>query len=87
MKTREKIALALAIGAASGAAAGVLFAPHKGAKTRRIIKQEGKKMVDGITGTFDKGKKNVSDLKQQVIHTIKGSACRTAKEEAEVQDN
>lgn len=87
MKTMEKIALALAIGVTSGFALGVLFAPHKGSKTRRLIKEQGKKVVDGMADTLDNGKKKVADLKQQFIHTIKGSPCRTTKEEAEMQNN
>jgi gas vesicle protein len=48
MNTTGKILAGFAAGAAVGAILGILFAPDKGAETRRKINEQGKKMGDDI---------------------------------------
>jgi gas vesicle protein len=48
MNTTGKILTGFAAGAAVGALLGILFAPDKGAETRRKINEQGKKMADDI---------------------------------------
>lgn len=48
MNTNTKVIGSLFIGAALGAAAGVLLAPHSGRKTRKKIKAESKRMADEL---------------------------------------
>jgi gas vesicle protein len=55
MKNSNKILIALGAGAAIGGLLGVLFAPHKGSKTRRKITEEGKKVVSQIKEVVDEG--------------------------------
>jgi gas vesicle protein len=54
MNNNSKILGALIIGAAVGAAIGILFAPDKGSETRKKINEEGKKMSDAIKDKFNK---------------------------------
>ncbi len=49
MKT-TKILLGFVIGAAVGGALGILFAPDKGAETRRKIADQGNDLADNLKG-------------------------------------
>ena len=49
MKTSSKILVALGAGLVVGGVLGVLFAPDKGAETRKKISDAGKKFADKIT--------------------------------------
>jgi len=69
MNNSGKILAALIIGAAVGAAFGILYAPDKGSETRKKINEEGKKMSDAIKDKFNKMKEKMNavkdDLEQQ----------------------
>lgn len=69
MNNSGKILAALIIGAAVGAAFGILYAPDKGSETRKKINEEGKKMSDAIKDKFNKMKERMDavkdDLEQQ----------------------
>ena len=71
MTNNEKVLLALAGGLVAGAILGVLFAPHKGSKTRRMMKEEGKKVVEDLREKFDEG---VSGLKNEIVDVVKEAA-------------
>ena len=58
----------LLIGVGVGAILGVLFAPHKGSKTRRRLKEHGDEIRDGwnnlkenLNNTFSKSNENIDN--------------------------
>lgn len=63
-----KLVGALVVGAAAGAALGVLFAPKKGSETRQDIADNAKKMSKNLKNKF---KGQVDDLKSQVAKAEK----------------
>jgi len=74
----EKVVLGVLAGAATGALLGVLFAPAKGAVTRRGIVRKGERQVDdlkdkfnefidSITEKFDKVKEEVVDFAEEAM--------------------
>ena len=48
--------LALLVGATIGAGIGVLYAPHKGVKTRRMIKEKARHASDDIASRISHAK-------------------------------
>jgi gas vesicle protein len=48
-----KTLLGVLAGIAAGATLGILFAPHKGSKTRKIITDKGDDYADELKGKFD----------------------------------
>ena len=71
MNTSGKIITAAAIGAVIGAVAGLLFAPHKGNKTRKKICAESKKFTDEVKDAIAKGREKLSSLKEDIEQTIR----------------
>jgi gas vesicle protein len=71
MNTTGKIITAAAIGAAIGAVAGILLAPHKGSKTRKKIGDESKKFIGEIKDAIAKGREKLTSLKEDIEQTIR----------------
>ncbi len=71
MNKNGKILAAVAAGIAAGAILGILFAPDKGSETRKKINDEGKKLAEGMKGTFLKGKEKFNDMKEGIESSVK----------------
>lgn len=74
MKAQKVILVTLA-GAAVGAALGILFAPHKGSKTREKISRKGNDYVEGFEDKFNE----FVDMATKKFETMKGEASKMAK--------
>lgn len=72
-----KILLSLLAGVAIGGIAGILFAPQKGVRTRKLIakksdayadslKEQFDEFIDSISGKYDKLQDEVSDFTEEV---------------------
>ena len=75
MGNTTKVLGALVIGTAVGAAMGVLFAPEKGARTRKAIRRQGEDLADNIedrlTDMMDKVSDSVEAMEKQ-YESVKG---------------
>ena len=68
----NKLLLGLLAGAAIGITAGILFAPKKGAVTRKLISKKGKKLSEGI-------EENVKGLVSGIKTKIEDEVTRISK--------
>jgi gas vesicle protein len=66
MSNTSKIIAAFAVGAAVGAALGILFAPDKGSETRKKMSEEGKKMADKMKDVFREAKEKFDTVAKDV---------------------
>jgi gas vesicle protein len=75
-----KVVLGVMAGAATGALLGVLFAPARGAVTRRSILRKGERQVDelkhsfnefidSVTDKFNKAKEEVVDFAEEAMNS------------------
>lgn len=83
MKNNEKVLLALIAGIATGASLGILLAPEKGSKTRRMISDQGKKVATDFFEKFDEGKEGFNSLKKEVVQAVKDVVGRQPAETKE----
>lgn len=65
MANTGKIFAALLLGAAAGAAIGVLFAPDKGSETRKKMAGKASELGDELKVRFNKSKEVVNDIKER----------------------
>ncbi len=66
MANSGKILAALLVGAAAGAALGVLFAPDKGSETRKKMAGKASELTDEIKGRYNKSKEAVNEMKERM---------------------
>jgi gas vesicle protein len=66
MKNSSKILIAIGAGVAIGGLMGLLFAPDKGAETRKKMAEAGKKLTDALKDQVSKGKEKMSGLKERM---------------------
>lgn len=66
MANNGKIIAALLLGAAAGAAIGILFAPDKGSETRKKIANKASDIGDEINERYTKRKEAVNNFKDKV---------------------
>ena len=76
MSSKGKIALALLIGAAAGAALGLLFAPDSGDNTRKKVSDGVSGLGKKITGRGAEMTDEAEDLYDDVRSTVKSKATR-----------
>jgi gas vesicle protein len=74
MSENAKVVLGVLAGAAIGATLGILFAPNKGAETRRKISKKAEDTVEGLEEQFKVFIENVTqkfeELKDQANETV-----------------
>jgi gas vesicle protein len=66
MSKSSKVLAAFVIGAAVGAAVGLLLAPEKGSETRRKLYEEGQRFADSVQEKVKEGKEKVESWKQKM---------------------
>jgi gas vesicle protein len=80
MAKNAKLLAALLLGAAAGAAIGVLFAPEKGSETRKKLAGKASEVGDEFKKRWSKGKDTVDEYKERVMNKaedLKNSHART----------
>jgi gas vesicle protein len=66
-----KTAAGVLLGVGIGALLGILFAPHKGSKTRRKIMNKGQNYAEELKGKFDGLYQDVSDKYENILEEAK----------------
>ena len=62
----SRILSAFLVGAATGAALGVLFSPDKGSETRRKISESTDDIIDELSKKIDEGKEVLTTLQDKL---------------------
>src|ERR1044071_682632 len=68
MKDSGRVIGALLLGAAAGAALGLLFAPGKGTEMRKKIMETGDDLISELTDRLNESKKSLTDLKDRIMN-------------------
>lgn len=83
MKNNEKVLLALVTGLATGAVLGILMAPEKGTKTRRMITDQSKKVASDLFEKFNEGKTGFNNFRNEIVEAVKEVVCKEPAESKE----
>ncbi|MTI32601.1 YtxH domain-containing protein [Cytophagales bacterium RKSG123] len=67
MKTLRTVFISFLVGAAAGTAAGLLFAPEKGERTRRRLRRRAEDLRDNIEETLETQTAKVQDFKESAL--------------------
>jgi gas vesicle protein len=67
----RKAALGIVLGIGVGAILGVLFAPNKGSKTRKRIRDKGQGFAEDLKGKFDGLYEDVSGKYETLLNDAK----------------
>jgi gas vesicle protein len=70
-KCGGNLVLGLLAGAAIGAAVGILYSPHKGTVTRRIIRRKGEDIANDVTESIEDRIEQLSDIFTEKLESLK----------------
>lgn len=75
---------------AAGTAMGILFAPEKGARTRKKIVRRSRRLFNSISDTIEEGRSNIDEIRERLKDKLEDlnemvdqfpARCSTAKKE------
>lgn len=76
----SKVLLGILGGVAAGAVLGILFAPDKGANTRKKLVDQGKNYGENLKGKFEGLKKDVNDGYNNLLADAKDMISKETKD-------
>jgi gas vesicle protein len=86
MSDNGKIIGALLLGAAAGAALGLLFAPSSGEELRKKIKDNSGDLMDELSDKINEGKEMLAGLKDKAVSKAEDLKGRAESELNNVKD-
>ena len=85
-----KVVLGLLAGVAAGAVLGILFAPHKGSKTRKMMLSKGEGYADDVkgklNGLLDAFKEKYESIKKEAEHLASNGKAKYDAVKNDVKD-
>ncbi len=70
MNTTNKVLIGIIAGAATGAIFGLLFAPHKGSKTRKRMLNRGREIVQELEDKVNETKDALTEIKKGITQAV-----------------